>query len=57
MPWRSASSLAGLVEDGVRVGADSHHQVRGGNFHLRRQGPHVHIVHVDDTGDRGELAL
>ena len=44
-----ASSDARLVEHAVRVGAGADHHVRAGDVHLRRERPHVQVVHVDDA--------
>ena len=46
---------ARLVEHAVRVGAAADHHVRAGDVHLRRERPHVEVVHVDDTGERQQL--
>ena len=54
MSWRRSSD-ARLVEHAVRVGTGTDHHVRAGDVHLRRQRPHVQVVHVDDTGERAQL--
>ncbi len=49
--------LASLVEHGVGVGADAHHEVGGGDLHVGGEGPHVEIVDVDHSRDAGEILL
>ena len=39
----------------MRVGAGADHHVRGGDLHLRRERPHVQVVHVDDARQREQL--
>ena len=55
-PKLRAHHLAGAVEHGVRVGVGAGHEVGGRDVHAGREGPHVQVVDVDDTGDGRELA-
>ena len=57
MPCLSARRWRAWSRTACGVGADGDHQVGGGHLHLGRQRPDVDVVHIDDTGDRGELAL
>ena len=49
--------VARLVEHAVVVGAGADHEVGAGHLHVRRERPHVQVVHVDDAREGGEVAL
>ena len=47
--------VARLVEHAVGVGVGPDHHVRAGDVHLRRERPHVEVVHVDDPRERHQV--
>src|SRR4029453_4575094 len=47
----------GPVEHPVGVGAIPHHEVHGGNVHLRCQRPHMQVVDIDHAVDGLQLRL
>ena len=54
-PVRVRELLASTIEHGVCVGAADRDEMGRDSVHLRREGPHVEVVHVDHAIDRGEI--
>ena len=56
-PVPLGKQFARPIQNCMRISAGGNHQVRSRDLHLRRQRPHVQIVHVDNTADPSKLGL